>query len=210
MGRFEPEDPIARTAWLFSHHARIARDVGQDFASEDAALLDARLQAVKAVYDGGGVPGIVEMIDVVDEASMLGEAFGRSCVGEENDEEVLRAHLASASVRSRSFARGFAVGRGSERGVVWILEAARLPGLTAEQRAELAACLPDSEEAWKLTEGDRGVEAAYWKSVYPLVRASGDRLSMPRGNWLHTGGRNLRSNCCGNISEMRLHRAVRC
>ena len=151
LGRFEPEDPIARTTWLFSYHANIARDVGEDFASEDAALLDARLQAVKAVYDAGGVPGIVDMIDVVDEASMLGEAFGRSGVGEEDDEEVVRAHLASASGRSGAFARGFVVGRGFERGVAWILEAARLPGLSAEQRAELAACLPDSEEAWKLT-----------------------------------------------------------
>ena len=131
---------------------------------------------MKAVYDAGGVPGIVDMIDVVDEASMLGEAFGRSGVGEEDDEEVLRAHLAPASGRSGAFARGFAVGRGSEKGVAWILEAARLPGLTAEQRAELAACLPDSEEAWKLTEGDKDVEAAYWGSVYPFVGASGEQV----------------------------------
>ncbi|MCY4110186.1 MAG: hypothetical protein OXG11_14325 [Chloroflexi bacterium] len=176
LGRFEPEDPIARTAWLFSYHAHIARDVGEDFASEDAALLDARLQAVKAVYDRRGVQGIVDMIDAVDEASMLGEAFGGSGVGEEDDGELLGAHLASASGRSRSFARGFAVGRGSKRGGAWILEAAQLPGLTAEQRADLAACLPDSDEAWKLTEADRAVEAAYWKSVYPVVRASGERV----------------------------------
>ena len=116
------------------------------------------------------------MIDVVDEASMLGEAFGGSGVGTEDDGEVLGAHLASANGRSRSFARGFAVGRGSKRGGAWILEAAQLPGLTAEQRAELAACLRDSDEAWKLTEGDGAVEAAYWKSVYPVVRASGDRV----------------------------------
>ena len=176
LDRFEPEDVIARTAWLFSYQAHIARDVGQDFAAEDTALLDARLQAVKAVYDGRGVTGIVEMIGIVDEALMLGEAFGRSGVGEEDESEVLCAHLASASGRSRAFARGFAVGRGSKLGVAWIHEAARLPGLAAEQRAELAVCFPDSEEAWRFTEEDGAVEAAYWKSVYPIVQASSEQV----------------------------------
>ena len=87
------------------------------------------------------------------------------------------AHISHRRVSGRDRLRvGFAVGRGSERGAAWIREAARLPGLTAEQRAELAACLPDCEEAWKLTEGDRAVEAAYWKSVYPLVPASSERV----------------------------------
>ena len=170
--RFEPADPIARTAWLFSHHAHIARDVGENFSAEDAALHEARLQAVMAIHGGRGVTGIVNMIDVVDEPSMLGESFGESPVDEEFEEQLLRAHLASPDVRSRPFARAFVVGRATTRGVAWILQALQLRDLTAEQRAELLVCLPDRDEAWEIAERDTAVQAAYWNAVYPFVRGS--------------------------------------
>ena len=165
--RFEPADPIVRTAWLFSYHAHIAGDVGDDFSAEDAALREARLQAVTVVHGSQGVTGIVNMIDVVDEPLMLGESFGRSAVGEECDEQLLRAHLAGPG-RTGQFARAFVVGRATTRGNTWIRRALRLPALGVEQRAELLVCLPDRDEAWKMMERDSAVQTAYWKAVYPF------------------------------------------
>jgi hypothetical protein len=177
QARFEPVDPIARTKWLFSHHAHLARDFGEDFGTEDAAIEEARLQAVVAVRDDRGVEGIKAMIGLVDEPTMLGQSLGASAVAEERDEELLREHVASPDTRSRQFGRGFIIGRSSSRGVAWIVRALQVPGLTASQRAELLVCLPDRNEAWRIAEEDRDVDAAYWKIVYPHVRGSVEEVA---------------------------------
>jgi hypothetical protein len=173
---FEPPDPVARTAWLFSHHAQIARDFGEDFSGEDAALGEARLEAVEAVYVARGIEGIETMKLVVDEPMMLGESFGASKAGEESDKRLIHDHLASPESRSRQFGRGFVIGRASSRGARWILEGLQFPDLTADQQAELLICLPDKNEAWRIAERNSAVEAAYWSSVYPYVRGSVDEL----------------------------------
>jgi hypothetical protein len=176
QARFEPADPIARTAWLFSHHAHIARDFGEDFAAEDTAIEEARLQAVVAVRDARGIEGIETMIGLVDEPTMLGQSFGAAAVGKESDEQLIREHLASDDIRSRQFGRGFVVGRTSSLGAEWIAQALQVPDLTAAQRAELLICLPDKNEAWRIAEADPALDTAYWTSVYPYVRGSAEEL----------------------------------
>src|SRR5262249_25438409 len=141
-----------------------------------AAVEEARLQAVAAVHDERGIEGIEMMIGLVDEPAMLGQSFGASAVGEDNEERLVREHLASPHDRSRQFGRGFVVGRATSRGVAWIVRALQIHNLTAAQRAELLVCLPDRPEAWRLAEGDRTVDAAYWKVVHPYVRGSVEEL----------------------------------
>jgi hypothetical protein len=170
--RFEPADPIARTAWLFSHHAHLARDFGEDFETEDAAIQEARLQAVVAVYDDRGIPGIEAMIGVVDEPTILGQSLGASAVGQESDEQLIRQHLASADIRSRDFGRGFVIGRVTSQGDAWIARALQVADLTPAQRAELLVCLPDRTAAWGIAANDPAVDAAYWNIVHPHVRGS--------------------------------------
>ena len=170
MERWEPEEPTARYGWLFSHAPDLPEGLEADWVAHEQAVAHARLGAVRALYDRGGLAEIMAIVGAVEVPGELGVTLGRSALAEAEEDGLLSNHLAANDVSRAQFARGFAFGRISSRGREWAT--AKLMGIgrswTPAQQAEILVCMPTDPETWDLaaTLGQE-TERCYWRLVSP-------------------------------------------
>ncbi|MDR7543045.1 MAG: hypothetical protein QN120_02195 [Armatimonadota bacterium] len=170
MERWEPAEPTARYGWLFSHSPDLPEGLEANWAAHEQAVAHARLEAVRTLYNKGGLAEIMAIVGAVEVPGELGVTLGRSGLAEVEEDGLLSEHLAANDVSRAQFARGFAIGRIASRGREWAT--AKLKGIgqgwTPAQRAEMLVCMPTDPETWDLaaTLGQE-IESCYWRLVSP-------------------------------------------
>lgn len=163
--RWEPVNLAERYAWLFSTHPRVPTGDGDPQLSHLDALNAAQDQAVRALYQQGGVRAIVDLAGTVERPHNLGWTVGKvDSFGAE--EAALLADLATPEWARRMLVRGYVAGRFNAGGG-WDWVDARLDDPAARwtpaQRAEFLASLPPSERAFARIERDSDeTKGTYW------------------------------------------------
>jgi hypothetical protein len=181
--RFTPEDIVAQNAWLFSHKAALIKPIPYDereFSGYHDAkrelIKEVRFEAIKAIFNTGGLELVLNATKSVDEPGEFGLIFGTTELVTAEENNVLRQHLGSAEPSIAFFLRGFVVGRFHMKGWHWATDKL-LPenttGWSSEQRADFLSCLPFSGQTWDMVDAfGEETTGHYWKRVnvgYPEI-----------------------------------------
>lgn len=168
--RFEPEEIVARYAWLFVDSPRLPQARETDWQAQERAVAEARLDAVRSVHACAGLAGLLELAEAVERPDILGVALGRSDLLRAEEDELLHELLTEEDSPRARCARGFVCGRIREQRREW--GEAKLSrageGWPSAQRAQLLACLPFDRRTWDLaSRSDSETEQLYWRFVRP-------------------------------------------
>lgn len=163
--QFEPQEPVARYGWLFSHNPELPEGRLGNWEARQKRLANVRRAAVRRIYAQSGVGGIFEFLGHIEQPGELGLALGQSEHAEGEEDALLHECLATNDTLCRQLARGFVLGRIRSCGREWaegkLADVAR--EWPSEQRAEILAHLPYDERTWDLVEGlDSETEHRYW------------------------------------------------
>ena len=166
--RFEPDNPVQRYAWLFaSYYPDLSHEVRSDWQRYRQALAEARSEAVNAIYQANGVPGILDLAKAAAQPEEVGRTLGVSGVLNDQGAHVFTM-LGSPEHALRVLAMGYADGRFASGGWAWAEDVLRdaAGGWLPEQRADFLQALPVSAQTWRWVE-DSGqlTEHAYWREV---------------------------------------------
>lgn len=169
--QIEPDDPIDRNAWLFSHRPKLIGPFGDDCRARDQALVTARQEVVQALYERGGLPLLLTFADQVEQPGELGFALGRSTFAIEEEDTLLGQHLSAAHPPHNLLARGFVEGRFRSGNWVWVenkIAGVITQGWPPEQQAEFFRSLPFAGRTWDLLDTlSAETQKAYWLRVRP-------------------------------------------
>ena len=170
--RFEPEDPVARNAWLFSWRAveRIERE-GAHIAELQQQVRELRRQALDEITTSSGLKGILALVEAAEHPGEVGTALGEGDAGR-FEPDIIPEHLASPNERLASFAKGYAWARYHAADWNW-LAGRKAAGWSEEAVGCLAVLLlPFERRAWEFVGGlgDR-VERYYWRHVGGFYQA---------------------------------------
>ena len=180
--RFSPSDPIVRYGWLFGQRPRLAdggdvRDVSREARRQ--RLAEARIQAVVAVLQLGGLDGLTDLAKAVEQPYQLGYAAADARSVSRHADQLLSLHLADSDRSLNSLAFGYVCGRHHSCGEAWViqqLERAELR-LTLDQRVEILLALPARPSSWRVAaECGEEVSMAYWRQI-PAQRLFGEHLA---------------------------------
>jgi len=179
---FEPEDLTMRYAWLFGNRATLPEARRGDWRERERALADARGAAMRTIYTRNGLAAVLDFVGEVERPGEVGMALGHIELPVAEEDELLRANLASGDPARASFARGFVVGRLEGGAYAWV--EGKLTGLSKDwspdQRAELLVCLRRDEHTDRLVEAtDAETQHLYWRkaSAYGIPEPEVERVA---------------------------------
>lgn len=168
--RFEPADPAMGHDWLFTHRPALPEGRGSDWRAYQKTVEAARIDAIHTIYAESGLRGVQRLVTRVECPLILGSILAGSKLVKQEEDELLRKHLAAGDAAYAEFARGFVAGRVSNQGREWA--EAKLAGVaqgwSAEQKAELLGCLPCDQRTWDLAQSaGPAAEKRYWRIIPP-------------------------------------------
>jgi transcriptional regulator with XRE-family HTH domain len=174
QSRFEPEDAVARNAWLFGPHW----SVSEKLEGQGVDVAKRRRAGLRDVLSQAGWKGILGLVEAAEAPEEVGEALGEDG-SNENEARILPAFLGSLDEKVSRFARGFVLGRYRTKGWDWV---SRLDtkSWSAEEMARLLLDLPFERRTWEFA-ASKGPEVAeyYWKYTPALFRgADGDEVTL--------------------------------
>jgi hypothetical protein len=169
FAKFEPEDPVARERYLFTHHPTLPEGRDQDYTERLQILTVRRIEAAHAWFAALGVTDIVRLSAGLERPDALGDALAESGVVPPGDEPaLLRLALEHAEFPARVFGRAYLARRFGSDGVRAVLTFLRdrAPDWPATTRAEALLAIPPGAETWADAEalGDEG-RSHYWRNV---------------------------------------------
>jgi hypothetical protein len=163
--RFEPQDLIARHAWLFTLHPELGSDHNASWQQREEQLFQLRQEAVRAIFEHDGLQGVCELAGAAEDPGTVGFVLGKGRVLE-TDSLILPSLLTSESRKLGTFAMGYGQGRFRDKGWEWLTQL-NLAHWTPEQAGRFLALVPDSERnTWEVvTQLGTDVMTEYWRWV---------------------------------------------
>jgi len=172
--RLEPDDVVARNAWLFGDYGKVLWQVERKGGKEedaDKAVEQLRATALDEVRSEQKWAGVLALAQVAASPDEVGWAVGVSATAED-DARVLPTLLTDTRRGLAEFAKGYVRARQSRQGRNWVKKLA-LDRWSDDQLVEFALALPRSEpEVWDIV-AKRGeqTEERYWKKVQTLCHS---------------------------------------
>jgi hypothetical protein len=168
--RFEPDDPIDKYGWLFSNRPELVGPFGRDWQAQDRALAAARQEAVRVVYEHGGLPLLLALAANVEQPGEVGFAVGSSALLAAEEDTLLGQNLGTALAPHSILVRGFVQGRLQARDWGWAED--KITGVVTqwspEQQAEFFTDLPFEGHTWDLLQMmSSDAQRGYWSRVRP-------------------------------------------
>lgn len=161
-----PTDLTMRYAWLFDDWwPNLGDPRGDDHAIVDAAVTQARQDAVRAIQQAGGHDGLLALADAVKYPGFLGRDAADVIDGAAEQRMLLIAALGSPALSIRLFGQAL-VARWHERaGEAWATAMLAAP-LTDDQTAGFLLGLPFRRLTWDRLAGiDAPIRERYWREV---------------------------------------------
>jgi hypothetical protein len=165
--RLEPDDVVARNAWLFGDYWKLRWQVERhDGGEEDAdkAIERLRATALDEVRADRKWDGVLALAQAAASPDDVGWAAAVS-VQDGDDSRALPALLTESRRALVEFAKGYARVRQLRQGWKWVKKLA-LDEWSDDQVVEFALSLPSERETWDIV-ANRGpkVEGQYWRQV---------------------------------------------
>lgn len=163
-----PADPVAAYAWLFGNWPNLPEGKSHDYRRANEQISEARLMAVGATYESGGVSAILDIAESAEEPYQVGIAVG-NCLDSRMTLNLALNHLGSTSLRFRQFSSGILRAQFSLSG--WkpledTLNMAKSIGKSAEAIADIYLTAPTRRATWHRLDNEcQEVRATYWESV---------------------------------------------
>jgi hypothetical protein len=174
--RLEPDDPIQRYVWLFTHHSDVPGGDTNDWRGHHRTVEEAQNEAARVVYEVGGLASLMDLAMAAEQPGEVGRTLGRMRLLQTHEVDLLE-ELASPEHARQQLARGYVVGRFYPEDWEWaeaILEH-WAPPWTPAQRASFLTSLPSSSRTWSWVERfDEETEQAYWSQFRPFLNAPHD------------------------------------
>jgi hypothetical protein len=170
--RFEPNDLRQRSAWLFTDHPELTDVRMGDWDARDARLATLRSEAIKQIFDDGGLPSVISFAHEVDQPFFVGFTLGKT-VAELDEPTLLVNGLASDDMPLRGFTRGLVSAWLNLHGDPWIerlVSGSAWGALSPDQKAEILLMLPPCRKTWDYIQADEQTQSVYWRSVHPFFR----------------------------------------
>lgn len=192
IDQYAPETLVENHTWLFDDWTPPVEGMDDEGADFTQLVENARLQAMKAVYEALGIQGVLQLADrakiphfVIYSALRLELSY--------DERLALFTGLLASTVQELELAAGVVMADGIARFEDRWKEEARSAllgsGLTADRVARVIERIPENRQTWLYVEtfGDE-VARAYWtaKSPYPL-EVSADELLHAVGKYREIG-----------------------
>lgn len=166
MQHVEPNDPIARSAWLFAQHVELPEPHGEGWSrqTEEKKISAMRQEAIAAILAQDGMTGLSNLAAAVKAPWLIGVELSNAS-GNLDLDELLPSLIADPNPALAGIARGYAGERFKKQAWNWVA------GLstdcwTAEQLASLATVLPAERRTWDLLEQhSEDATRIYWESA---------------------------------------------
>ena len=201
---FEPDDPVARDRYLFTHHASLPEGRERDYQEHYRIMEARRVETAHAWYAALGVEGIVRVSMTLERAEWLGDALGVSGAIPAGDEPAfVRLALGHAEIAPRALVRGYLARRHALEGARTIPTLLRnhATDWPATVRAEALLAMPPGDDAWTEADalGDAG-RTHYWQNVW-MYRIEGRGLAVAIKELVRHG----RPHAALDLAAMHLH-----
>jgi len=177
MQRFEPDSVRSRFGWIFSHHPELPEGHQSDWQEHEQEVERRRIDAVRSIYDQGGIAAVISLAESVGRPDTVGSAFARTDAGKREEDAIFTTYLAADTPAHGEFARGFTWGRISIEGRDWAEGKLKVEGKhwSPEQQADFLTRLPSDARTWDIAKS-LGLEADhyYWQKIHPFGIDEGD------------------------------------
>ncbi len=117
--RFEPSDPLERTAWLFEQSVARPNPSAAGWKAEERNVDTARQEAARALFSEGGVMSILALARLVHSAGYVGKALYDGGLSEPDLDALLEAALRSDNGHERDVAHGLVISAFDRRKEPW-------------------------------------------------------------------------------------------
>ena len=154
-GRFEPQNPVLKNAWLFGRHRQVLEP--RKHLGKPADEL--RRSALGEILNQGGWEGVQRLIQEVEDPEAIGIAFAAIDSGG-IDARILPAFLAQDDKRAVLFASGYIQEHFHKEEWDWV-NRIKLDEWSAEEIAQFLAFLPFERNTWEFA-AEKGDEVAKW------------------------------------------------
>jgi hypothetical protein len=161
---FAPQDEVRIAEPLFTDPEIDYENLDLPSEEREARLRRRRQEAVKRVWDTGGLPAVLTLARKVRDSWLVGIALAQAIEGEP-EAQIVPDLLCSSEPQIEGFAAGYTVMRIDAKGRDW---AERLPSVdwSAEQVAAFARRMPFDVRAWDWVENaSADVKRFYWAKV---------------------------------------------
>ncbi len=168
--RFEPLDITRRLAWLFQSHVELPIPYEEmDFPEQERRVLEMQLDAVRDVFNEGGLQKVYELAGRVKSPWHVGYAFGRANLPNTVD-SILPKSLSSNTNVEVNFGRGFVHGRLQSEGRTWA-ETLPLKEWSALEAGSVLVELDFTPQTWDLVgQQAQEVQDYYWIHTHGRYR----------------------------------------
>jgi hypothetical protein len=169
FAQFEPEDPVARYGFLFSHRSMWPEGRERDFEQRQRVLEARRVDAARALYEGLTIERIVELSASLERSDALGDALAQSeAVPPEAEPRLvlhaLRHHEIQARVFGRAYLARIQVRHGEEAIAAFLRH--HSGDWPTRVQAEALIAMRARPDTWRLVDAlDEEGKLHYWQNV---------------------------------------------
>jgi hypothetical protein len=168
LARFEPDDPVARYRYLFSHRPALPDGREQDFKEHDRIVRARRVDAARALYGVLGPARVVDVSAELERSDALGEALAEcGTVGSTDEPMLLLQALGHPDIQARVLGRAYLGRIEMSRGANTIVTLVRnhAGDWPVAVRAEALLALRPGRDTWREVDalGEEG-RIHYWQN----------------------------------------------
>ena len=164
LTNFEPQDVVAKHAWLFGPHWDVEAMMGDSIQDQGEKLLEARTKALAEIFSTHGLAGIFSLVEAAKDPEDVGIVVAKTLVGVEQ-EEILPKLLLAENKKMCCFAHGYAFGCSDAKGISWI-DSLGITKWSVAEAGEFLLLLRFDPYTWNLVSGlGAAVEEYYWSRV---------------------------------------------
>lgn len=159
----EPPDAVQRSLWLFQDWFPDLPNLKSDLREREKEIERHRREAVEAVLEESGTPGLYELARRSKFPRFVGGSASAVITSTPHEHEILRATLGSSEGSLRELGMGFVFDRHRSEGEAWVDRT--LPLLSDDDRTvtNFFLALPASRTLWnRVFDTGRQVERLYW------------------------------------------------
>ena len=172
--RFEPEDAVARNAWLFSPRVYELIDRRNiDVAEEQRQVSELHRKEIHNVVAESGFNGVLALAEAAEDPAAVGLALGKDGPAA-NEPEVLPGLLACGNEKLSNFAEGYAWARIRAAGLDWLAQS-KNAGWPTKIIGRFCVRLEFERRTWEFAARmGADVEQYYWRHVHGFCHGTGE------------------------------------
>jgi transcriptional regulator with XRE-family HTH domain len=189
---FVPVDPVKRIAWLFEQEqAPLPNPMGHDWQLNEKVSNEARQNAIKELFNTGGIAPILALAQSAKFSGLVGKALAETATEDITDAALVRAIQADDD-QSWNFAHGIIFAFNNSKGEGWsdhLIDRAFAEGWKQDALLRILLSLPKLERFMRrVSEIGGEVEHLYWKRIGTLrIQGSPDTISWALDKLLWVG-----------------------